>query len=243
MTCVVDLCFLCADNIHSDRCRVPLDPLLCLSATSGTRSLWTATHTQWCQRWAWFEVSCLRRCSCIKETAAEISQAASPCLLVSITQTQWPAQPGERRHSKDICKMASDTQPHWCVHCCDVVFSGWMRSAPLWCALLRALSYSCCFLFCCMVKDWHANGKFCSESLFEARRGISDAASLSLMVTLVLVLILSALVWPGVLGDVTAVQMCLHLESKYKPFKSLELILTTWCAAKKHFFACIEHFC
>lgn len=83
----VNLRFLSADHIHSDRCRVPLDSLLCLTVTPSTRSLWTDTHThaQWWQRWAWFEVSCLWRCSCIKETAAEISQAASPCLLVSIT--------------------------------------------------------------------------------------------------------------------------------------------------------------
>lgn len=41
----VNLRFLSADNIHSDRCRVPLDSLLCLTVTPSTRSLWTDTHT------------------------------------------------------------------------------------------------------------------------------------------------------------------------------------------------------
>ena len=46
-----DLCaaanlrLLRADRIRSDRCRVPLDSLLCLAAASGTRSLRTAVRT------------------------------------------------------------------------------------------------------------------------------------------------------------------------------------------------------
>lgn len=45
MTCAADLRFHGADNIHSDRCRVPLVPLLWLSVAPATRSLRTATHS------------------------------------------------------------------------------------------------------------------------------------------------------------------------------------------------------
>lgn len=137
MTCAVDLCSLCADNIHSDRCRVPLNPVLCLTAATSSRSLWTATHTRWWQRWAWFEVSCLRRCSCIKETAAEISQAASPCLLVSITHTVASSARRERTQQRHLQDGLGHTTPVmfallWCRLCwaddkarrCDVLLSG-----------------------------------------------------------------------------------------------------------------------
>lgn len=122
-TCTADLCFLWADSIYSDRCRVPLDSLLYLAVTSGTRSLWTATHTQWWQRWAWFEVSCLQRCSCIKETAAEISQAAPPCLLVSIRHTHTVASSAwrERTQQRHLQDGLGHTTPVMC--------------ALLWCRL------------------------------------------------------------------------------------------------------------
>lgn len=123
VTCAVDLRFLCADNIHSDRCRVPLVPLLCFTVTTATRSLWTAAHTV---------VAAMSMIWSVLSAAVQLHKGNS-CwnitggllrLLGSITHTQWPAQPGERAHNKDICKMASDTQPHWCVHRCDVVFAG-----------------------------------------------------------------------------------------------------------------------
>ena len=136
-TCAVDLCSLSADNIHSDRCRVPLNPVLCLTAATSSRSLWTATHTRWWQRWAWFEVSCLWRCSCIKETAAEISQAASPCLLASITHTVASSARRERTQQRHLQDGLGHTTPVmcallWCRLCwandkarrCDVLLSG-----------------------------------------------------------------------------------------------------------------------
>lgn len=91
------------------------------------------------------------------------------------TQTQWPAQLGEIGHNKDICKMASDTQPHWCVMssslggwwvcCCDVLFSK-VHPTPAvffvhglarkWEAMFKSLLFEDEFLMLhlCLIEGW-----------------------------------------------------------------------------------------
>ncbi len=122
----------------------------------------------------------------------------------------------------------------WQARRCDVLFS-------------RLYPTPAVLFLCCMVRDWHANRKWCLEPLFEAQRGLSDIASLSgsRMVQafdghsgscpyhLCFGLCNCYYLWwySRSPRDVTAVHMCLHLESKCNPLKSL-LILTTRCAAK-----------
>lgn len=120
-----------------------------------------------------------------------------------------------------------------------------MTSAPLWCAPLRDLSSSCCFLFVfyserptrkqeMMVRVfiWGTQRLFwcCIFVWFRDGPGLVPACLYPLCFS-------SCdcdYIWwyrrPP--GDVTALRVCLHLQSKCSPLKSLELIMTTRCAAK-----------
>lgn len=111
----------------------------------------------------------------MKETAAEISQSPNPHPVSpriyhrhTMVSSGWI-----RECNKDICKMASDTLPHWCVHCCDVVFAEWMMSTPLQCALFLPHPAPAVFFLRLTCQ------KEVEESLYDARGNIFDVVSLS----------------------------------------------------------------
>lgn len=126
---------------------------------------------------------------------------------------------------------------------CDVVFTGRMVSVLLWWALLQGPSHSCCFL--CARTD-SQTGSYVQECV--VWRWISDAASLSdwrwfqafdshcgsfhppPCHSLCVCLHLWRYSRPP--EDVTAVHVCLHLESECTHFKSSELIWIQQCAAR-----------
>lgn len=137
--------------------------------------------------------------------------------------------------------MASDTQPQWCVHCCDVVFAGRMtKRAAVMCSSPGSIPRLLFSFLCRMVRGWHANRKWvfvwCTKRLF------SDAASVprSRMVPACSTVTPGSFPRPLSLGscdcyhlwwfsrphgDVTATHVCLHVVSTCSPLKSLELML------------------
>lgn len=124
-----------------------------------------------------------------------------------------------------------------------------MTRAPLWCAPLRDLSSSCCFLFVfysesltrkqeMMVRVfiWGTQRLFwcCIFVWFRECPGLSTITLVPVFYPLCFDLCDCDYLWWYCIppGDVNAVHVCLHLESKCSPLKSLELIMTTRCAAK-----------
>jgi len=154
----VNPCFLCADRIHSDICRIPLDSLLCLTVTSGTRSLWTATHTHThaVMSMIWSVLSAVVQLhkgnSCWNITG-------SPLVSPSIYHTNTVASSAYRertqqRHLQDGLRHTTPPMcsPLWCGGC-------WVNGRPA-AELCSSSGFIplLLFLFCV---NWHARRNSC----------------------------------------------------------------------------------